>query len=226
MDLFKKIKQNMQLSPLGRHAKEAHGYFTYPKLEGEISSRMYFRGKKVITWSINNYLGLSNHPEIREADTKAASDWGLGTPMGSRMMSGETKFHEQLENELSDFVQKENTILLNFYQGMHSAIDALVDRRDVIVYDEESHACILDGIRLHKLNGTTFKYLHNDIDSLKKNLERAEKVIQKTNGSILVITEGVGMAGDLGKLKEICELKKKFFIPIVCRRRTWYWYNG
>ena len=127
----------MQLSPLGRHAKEAHGYFTYPKLEGEISSRMYFRGKKVITWSINNYLGLSNHPEIREADTKAASDWGLGTPMGSRMMSGETKFHEQLENELSDFVQKENTILLNFgYQGMHSAIDALVDRRDVIVYDE------------------------------------------------------------------------------------------
>ena len=212
MDLFKKIKQNMQLSPLGRHAKEAHGYFTYPKLEGEISSRMYFRGKKVITWSINNYLGLSNHPEIREADTKAASDWGLGTPMGSRMMSGETKFHEQLENELSDFVQKENTILLNFgYQGMHSAIDALVDRRDVIVYDEESHACILDGIRLHKLNGTTFKYLHNDIDSLKKNLERAEKVIQKTNGSILVITEGVfGMAGDLGKLKEICELKKKF----------------
>ena len=212
MDLFKKIKQNMQLSPLGRHAKEAHGYFTYPKLEGEISSRMYFRGKKVITWSINNYLGLSNHPEIREADTKAASDWGLGTPMGSRMMSGETKFHEQLENELSDFVQKENTILLNFgYQGMHSAIDALVDRRDVIVYDEESHACILDGIRLHKLNGTTFKYLHNDMDSLKKNLERAEKVIQKTNGSILVITEGVfGMAGDLGKLKEICELKKKF----------------
>lgn len=212
MDLFKKIKQNMQLSPLGRHAKEAHGYFTYPKLEGEISSRMYFRGKKVITWSINNYLGLSNHPEIREVDTKAASDWGLGTPMGSRMMSGETKFHEQLENELSDFVQKENTILLNFgYQGMHSAIDALVDRRDVIVYDEESHACILDGIRLHKLNGTTFKYLHNDIDSLKKNLERAEKVIQKTNGSILVITEGVfGMAGDLGKLKEICELKKKF----------------
>ena len=212
MDLFKKIKQNMQLSPLGRHAKEAHGYFTYPKLEGEISSRMYFRDKKVITWSINNYLGLSNHPEIREADTKAASDWGLGTPMGSRMMSGETKFHEQLENELSDFVQKENTILLNFgYQGMHSAIDALVDRRDVIVYDEESHACILDGIRLHKLNGTTFKYLHNDIDSLKKNLERAEKVIQKTNGSILVITEGVfGMAGDLGKLKEICELKKKF----------------
>ena len=212
MDLFKKIKQNMQISPLGRHAKEAHGYFTYPKLEGEISSRMYFRGKKVITWSINNYLGLSNHPEIREADTKAASDWGLGTPMGSRMMSGETKFHEQLENELSDFVQKENTILLNFgYQGMHSAIDALVDRRDVIVYDEESHACILDGIRLHKLNGTTFKYLHNDINSLKKNLERAEKVIQKTNGSILVITEGVfGMAGDLGKLKEICELKKKF----------------
>jgi len=212
MDLFKKIEQNMQLSPLGRHAKEAHGYFTYPKLEGEISSRMLFRGKKVITWSINNYLGLSNHPEIRKADSKAASDWGLGTPMGSRMMSGETKFHEQLENELSDFVQKENTILLNFgYQGMHSAIDALVDRRDVIVYDEESHACILDGIRLHKLNGTTFKYLHNDINSLKKNLERAEKAIQKTNGSILVITEGVfGMAGDLGKLKEICELKKKF----------------
>ncbi len=212
MDLFQKIEKNMEFSPLGKHAKEAHGYFTYPKLEGEISSKMFFRGKEVITWSINNYLGLSNHPEIRKVDAEAAKQWGLGTPMGSRMMSGETKFHEELENKLSQFVQKENTILLNFgYQGMHSAIDALVDRRDVIVYDEESHACILDGIRLHKLNGTTFKYLHNDIESLEKNLKRAESVIQKTNGSILVITEGVfGMAGDLGKLKEICNLKNKY----------------
>ena len=211
MDLFQKIEKNMEISPLGKHAKEAHGYFTYPKLEGEISSKMFFRGKEVITWSINNYLGLSNHPEIRKIDAEAAKEWGLGTPMGSRMMSGETKYHEKLENNLSEFVQKEDTILLNFgYQGMHSAIDALVDRRDVIVYDEESHACILDGVRLHKLNGTTFKYLHNDIKSLEKNLERAESVIKQTKGSILVITEGVfGMAGDLGKLKEICNLKNK-----------------
>ena len=208
MDLFDKIKKNR--GPLGKHAKDAHGYFTFPKLEGPIQSKMSFNNKEVICWSINNYLGLSNHPEIRKADADATKNWGMGTPMGSRMMSGDTKFHEKLENELSNFVQKEDTILLNFgYQGMHSAIDALVDRQDVIVYDSESHACILDGVRLHL--GKRYQFPHNNIEKLKTQLERAERIIKETNGSILVITEGVfGMAGDLGKLKEICELKKDF----------------
>ena len=208
MDLFQKIKQNR--GPLGQHAKDAHGYFTFPKLEGEIASRMHFNNKEVICWSINNYLGLSNHPEVRKADAEAAKEWGLGTPMGSRMMSGETLWHEKLEKELSDFMQKEDTILLNFgYQGMHSAIDALVDRNDVIIYDSESHACILDGVRLHM--GKRFVFPHNDIKNLEKQLKRASKIVDETGGAILVITEGVfGMAGDLGKLKEICELKNHF----------------
>ena len=208
MDLFEKLKKNR--GPLGKHSKDAHGYFTFPKLEGEINSTMVFNNKKVICWSINNYLGLSNHPEVRKIDADAAKKWGMGTPMGSRMMSGNTKYHEQLENELSDFISKEDTILLNFgYQGMHSAIDALVDRQDVIVYDSESHACILDGVRLHM--GKRYQFPHNDIEKLKKQLERAEKITKMTGGAILVITEGVfGMAGDLGKLKEICQLKKEF----------------
>ena len=208
MDLFEKIKNNM--GPLGRHANEAHGYFTFPKLEGSIASKMVFRNKEVITWSINNYLGLSNHPEIRKVDEEASKNWGLGTPMGSRMMSGDTKYHEELEKNLSNFVQKEDTILLNFgYQGIMSAIDALVDRKDVIVYDSESHACILDGVRLHM--GKRYQFQHNDIKSLEKQLERAVTIIKETGGAILVITEGVfGMAGDLGKLKEICDLKKKY----------------
>ena len=208
MDLFEKIKNNM--GPLGKHANEAHGYFTFPKLEGSIASKMTFRNKEVITWSINNYLGLSNHPEIRKADEEASKNWGLGTPMGSRMMSGDTKYHEELEKNLSYFVQKEDTILLNFgYQGIMSAIDALVDRKDVIVYDSESHACILDGVRLHM--GKRYQFQHNDIKSLEKQLERSVSIIKETGGAILVITEGVfGMAGDLGKLKEICDLKKKY----------------
>jgi len=208
MDLFEKIKQNR--GPLGQHAKKAHGYFTFPKLEGEISSKMVFNKKEVICWSINNYLGLSNHPQVRKADSDATKDWGMGTPMGSRMMSGDTIYHEKLENELSSFCQKEDTILLNFgYQGMHSAIDALVDRKDVIVYDSESHACILDGVRLHL--GKRYQYPHNNIENLKKQLKRATKIINETGGSILLITEGVfGMAGDLGKLKEISQLKTKF----------------
>ncbi len=208
MDLFEKIKNNM--GPLGKHANEAHGYFTFPKLEGSIASKMTFRNKEVITWSINNYLGLSNHPEIRKADEVASKNWGLGTPMGSRMMSGDTKYHEELEKNLSNFVQKEDTILLNFgYQGIMSAIDALVDRKDVIVYDSESHACILDGVRLHM--GKRYQFQHNDIKSLEKQLERSVSIIKETGGAILVITEGVfGMAGDLGKLKEICDLKKKY----------------
>ena len=208
MDLFEKLRQNR--GPLGQHAKDAHGYFTFPKLEGEIASKMLFRGKQVLTWSINNYLGLSNHPEVREVDTQASKDWGLGYPMGSRMMSGNTNLHEELERGLSDYVQKEDTILLNFgYQGMLSSIDALVDRKDVIVYDSECHACIIDGVRLHQ--GKRFVFPHNDIENLEKQLGRAEKIIAETGGGILVISEGVfGMSGDLGDLKGISELKKKF----------------
>ena len=212
MDLFEKLRKNR--GPLGQHAKDAHGYFTFPKLEGEIASKMKFRGKEVLTWSINNYLGLSTHPEVREVDTQASKDWGLGYPMGSRMMSGNTDFHEKLERDLSDYVQKEDTILLNFgYQGMLSAIDALVDRKDVIIYDSECHACIIDGVRLHQ--GKRFVYPHNDIENLEKQLGRAEKIIAETGGAILVITEGVfGMSGDLGDLKKITELKKKISFRI------------
>ena len=208
MDLFDKIKNNR--GPLGKHAKDAHGYFTFPKLEGEISNKMFFRGKEVLVWSINNYIGLSNHDEVRRADEQASKDWGLGYPMGSRMMSGNTKFHEQLENELSSFMKKEDTILLNFgYQGIMSSIDALVDRKDVIVYDSECHACIIDGVRLHQ--GKRFVFPHNNIENFEKQLQRAQKITDETDGGILVITEGVfGMSGDLGKLKEITALKAKY----------------
>ncbi|MCU0361533.1 MAG: aminotransferase class I/II-fold pyridoxal phosphate-dependent enzyme [Bacteroidia bacterium] len=207
-DIFEKIKSN--LGPIGEHAKESHGYFTFPKLEGDIDPHMEFRGKKRLNWSLNNYLGLANHPEVRKADAEAAANYGLAMPMGARMMSGNTNYHEQLEKELSDFVKKEDTILCNFgYQAMVSAIDALVDRRDVIVYDAESHACILDGVRLHM--GKRFVFKHNEVDDCEKQLERAAKLVENTGGGILVITEGVfGMRGDQGKLKEIIELKKKF----------------
>ena len=208
MDIFEKIKINR--GPLGQHAKKAHGYFTFPKLEGEISNKMFFRGKEVLVWSINNYIGLSNRKDVRESDSNAAKNWGLGYPMGSRMMSGNTDFHEKLENNLSDFIKKEDTILLNFgYQGMVSAIDALVDRNDVIVYDSECHACIIDGVRLHQ--GKRFVYPHNNIENFEKQLQRAQKITNQTNGGILVITEGVfGMSGDLGKIKEISKLKSKY----------------
>ncbi len=208
MDIFEKIKLNR--GPLGKHSKESHGYFTFPKLEGPISNKMIFRGKEVLVWSLNNYLGLANHPEVREADNKGTAEFGLAYPMGARMMSGNSNYHEQLENEISAFMKKEDTILLNFgYQGMVSAIDSLVDRNDVIVYDSESHACILDGMRLHF--GKRFVFQHNDIESLEKQLQRAIKVAEEKDGGVLVITEGVfGMAGDQGKLKEIVELKKKY----------------
>jgi len=208
MDLFDKIKNNR--GPLGKHAKDAHGYFTFPKLEGEISNKMFFRGKEVLVWSINNYIGLSNHEEVRLADEQASKDWGLGYPMGSRMMSGNTNYHEQLEHELSSFMKKEDTILLNFgYQGIMSSIDALVDRKDVIVYDSECHACIIDGVRLHQ--GKRFVFPHNNIENFEKQLQRAKKITDETDGGILVITEGVfGMSGDLGKLKEITALKAKY----------------
>ncbi len=208
MDLFDKLLQKR--GPLGQYAKDGHGYYFFPKLDGEISNRMDFRGKNMLVWSLNNYLGLANHPEVRKADAEAAAQYGLGTPMGARMMSGNSDFHEQLEKELSDFEKKEDTILLNFgYQGMVSAIDALVDRHDAIVYDSESHACILDGMRLHI--GKRFVYPHNDMAQLEKQLERANKLVAETGGSILVITEGVfGMSGRQGNLKGIVELKKKF----------------
>jgi glycine C-acetyltransferase len=208
MDLFEKLRINR--GPLGIHAKDAHGYFTFPKLEGEIASKMMFRGKQVLTWSINNYLGLSNHPEVKEIDAQASKDWGLGYPMGSRMMSGNTSQHELLEEQLSDYVQKEDTILLNFgYQGMLSAVDALVDRKDVIIYDSECHACIIDGLRLHQ--GKRFVYPHNDMTNLEKQLKRASKIVTDSGGAILVITEGVfGMSGDLGDLNGVVDLKSKF----------------
>lgn len=206
-DLFEKIKENR--GPLGKWSKEAHGYFAFPKLEGEINNKMTFRGKEVLQWSLNNYLGLANHPEVRKVDEEAARDWGLAYPMGARMMSGNTRYHEQLEEELAEFESKEASVLLNFgYQGMLSAIDALVDRNDVIVYDAESHACIMDGLRLHL--GKRLVYQHNDMESLEKMLYKAEKIANKTNGAILVITEGVfGMSGNEGNLKDIIALKEK-----------------
>ena len=208
MDLFEKLKKNR--GPIGQHAKDSHGYFTFPKLEGDIGTRMVFRGKERLVWSLNNYLGLANHPEVRKADTEGAEKYGFASPMGARMMSGNTNQHEQLESELASFIGKEDAILLNFgYQGMVSAIDCLVDRHDVIVYDSEAHACIIDGVRLHM--GKRFVFPHNDITNCEKQLERATKIVAETGGSILVISEGVfGMSGDMGKLKEIVALKKKF----------------
>jgi glycine C-acetyltransferase len=208
MDLFEKIIKNM--GPLGMHAKEAHGYFTFPKLEGEIAPRMKFRGKERLTWSLNNYLGLANHPEVRRVDAEAAAEYGLAYPMGARMMSGNSDHHEALERELAEFVMKEDCILLNFgYQGILSAIDALVDRRDIIVYDAESHACIIDGVRLHQ--GKRFVYAHNDIPNLEKQLQRATKLAETTGGAILVITEGVfGMSGNQGNIKDIVALKDRY----------------
>jgi len=205
-DIFDKIRKNR--GPIGQYSKGVHGYFTFPKLEGEIGNKMIFRGKECLIWSLNNYLGLANHPEVREADRQAAEQYGLAYPMGARMMTGQTSEHEKLENELADFMQKEDCILMNFgYQGMVSAIDCLVDRNDVIVYDSEAHACILDGMRLHK--GKRFVFKHNDMESFDKQMGHATKLVEQTGGGILVITEGVfGMAGDQGKLKEIVEFRK------------------
>ena len=206
MDIFEKIKKNR--GPLGQHSKESHGYFTFPKLEGEIGAHMTFRGKPVLTWSLNNYLGLANHPDVRKTDAEAAAQWGMAYPMGARMMSGQTKYHEQLEQELAEFMHKEDAFLLNFgYQGCMSAIEALVGRHDVIVYDSESHACMVDGVRLHQ--GKRFVFQHNDMESFEKMLNQAKRLTDQTGGGILVMTEGVfGMAGDQGKLKEIAEFKK------------------
>jgi len=209
LDLFDKITKSLG-GPIGQHQKWSHGYFSFPKLEGEIGPHMEFNGKEHLIWSLNNYLGLANHPEVREADAQAAADYGMAYPMGARMMSGNSKHHEELENDLADFVGKQAAFLLNYgYQGMVSIIDSLVDRNDVIVYDAESHACIIDGVRLHM--GKRFVYQHNDMESCEKQLERATRLAEQTGGGILLITEGVfGMSGAQGKLKEVIELKKKF----------------
>jgi len=208
MDLFQKLLENK--SPLGQYADKAHGYYTFPKLEGELGGRMTFMGKEMIVWSVNNYLGLGNHPEVRKVDAEAAKEWGLAYPMGSRMMSGETKYHEELEANLAEFVQKETAMLLNFgYQGIMSVIDALVDRRDVLVYDKDDHACIYDGVRMHL--GKRLPFEHNDIDSFAKQIAKAQVIAEETGGGILVITEGVfGMRGEQGILKEIVEYKQKY----------------
>lgn len=208
VDLFEKFEGNR--GPLGQYADVAHGYFAFPKLEGDIGPRMRFRGKEMIVWNINNYLGLANHPEVRKVDEEAARDWGLAAPMGARIMSGESDYHEQLENELAEFVRKETGLLLNYgFQGIQSIIQALLGRHDAVVYDTDSHACIYDGIRLHL--GKRFPFDHNDVESFEKQIERAAAAAEKSNGGILVITEGVfGMRGEQGILKEIVEYKKKY----------------
>jgi glycine C-acetyltransferase len=208
VDLFDKLK--MEAGPLAKYSHLPDDYFFFPKLEGEIGPRMKFNGKTVLNWSLNNYLGLANHPEVRKADADAAAQFGLGAPMGARMMSGNSKYHVELEKQLADFVKKEDVMLLNYgYQGVISIIDSIVNRKDVIVYDAESHACIIDGVRLHM--GKRFVYSHNDMDSLEKQLERAKRLCDETGGGILVITEGVfGMSGNMGDLKGVVELKKKY----------------
>ena len=213
-DLFDRLIKNY--GPIGQHRERAHGYFAFPKLEGDISSRMKFRGKEMIVWSLNNYLGLANHPEIRKTDAEAARHYGLALPMGARMMSGNSNHHEHLEAELASFEMKEDAVLVNFgYQGMVSLIDVLCSRHDIIVYDGESHACIIDGLRLH--SGHRFVFKHNDVEDFEKQLQRATNMIERQKaGGILVITEGVfGMAGDQGRLREIAALKDKYSFRLL-----------
>lgn len=213
MDIFEKIVKNP--GPLGKYSDKAHGYFMFPKLEGEMASHMKFQGKDVLVWSLNNYLGLGNLPDVREADTEATREFGLAMPMGARMMTGQTAYHEELERTLADFVGKEAAYVLNYgYQGVMSIIDALVDRKDVIVYDSEAHACIIDGARLHM--GKRFVYPHNDMEKLEKQLQHATKYAEKTGGGVILVTEGVyGMSGDLANLKTMAELKKKYEFRLV-----------
>ncbi len=224
MDVFKKMLEDG--GPLGQHRERAHGYFAFPKLEGELGPRMKFRGKEMIVWSLNNYLGLVNHPQVRQADIDAVTKYGSGNPMGSRMMSGNSEKHEELESVISKFVSREDTMLLNFgYQGIMSCIDALVNRRDVIVYDAESHACLVDGVRLHM--GQTYTFKHNDIVDFEKQMIRAEKMAEKNGGGVLVITEGVfGMDGEQGILKEITDLKDKYEFRIVIDDAHGFGYMG
>ncbi len=214
VDIFSRLEKNIG-GPIGQYMQAAHGYFAFPKLEGELGPHMKFRGKMMLNWSLNNYLGLANHPEVREADAKGAADFGMAAPMGARMMSGQTKYHEQLERELCDFVGKEDAFLLNFgYQGMISIIDCLLTHRDVVVYDAECHACIIDGLRMHK--GKRFVYGHNDEESLHLQLQHATELAEQQRGGVLVITEGVfGMKGDLGFLDKVVAAKKKFSFRLL-----------
>ncbi len=213
MDLFAKLRNNR--GPLGKYSQMAHGYYTFPKLEGEIGPRMKFQGKDVLVWSLNNYLGLANHPEVRKADADAATEFGMAYPMGARMMSGETKYHEQLDRELADFVGKEDCMLLNYgYQGILSVIDALLSRHDAVVYDKDNHACIYDAIRMHV--GPRFAFEHNDIESFRKQMEKAVRETEKTGGGILVVTEGVfGMRGEQGIIKEIVACRKDYDFRLI-----------
>ena len=224
MDIFEKFAKDS--GPLGQHMERAHGYFAFPILEGELGPRMKFRGKDIIVWSLNNYLGLVNHPEVRKADTEAVAKYGIGNPMGSRMMSGNTPKHEQLEKVLADFTNREDAMILNFgYQGIMSCIDSLVTRRDVIVYDAEAHACIVDGVRLHL--GQRYAFKHNDIDDCEKQLQRATEIANKNGGGILIITEGVfGMDGEQGILKQIVDLKKKYQFRILIDDAHGFGYMG
>ena len=224
MDVFEKLVKDG--GPIGQHMDRAHGYFTFPKLEGELGPHMQFRGKDMIVWSLNNYLGLVNHPEVRKVDAEAAATYGMGNPMGARMMSGNTAKHEELEKVISKFVNREDTMLLNFgYQGIMSCIDALVNRRDVIVYDAEAHACILDGVRLHM--GHRYAFKHNDVEDCEKQLQRATEMAAKNGGGILLITEGVfGMDGEQGILNEIVALKNKFEFRILIDDAHGFGYMG
>lgn len=223
-DVFAKLVKDG--GPLGQHMDRAHGYFAFPKLEGELGPRMTFRGKEMIVWSLNNYLGLVNHPEVRRVDAEAAAKYGMGNPMGARMMSGNTAKHDELEKVISEFTAREDTMLLNFgYQGIMSCIDALVNRRDVIVYDAQSHACIVDGVRLHM--GQRYAYRHNDLDDCEKQLQRAAEIANKNGGGILLITEGVfGMDGEQGILKEIVQLKDKYEFRILIDDAHGFGYMG
>ncbi len=224
MDVFEKLVKDG--GPIGQHMDRAHGYFAFPKLDGELGPHMQFRGKDVIVWSLNNYLGLVNHPDVRKTDAEAAAKYGMGNPMGARMMSGNTTKHEELEKVISQFVGREDTMLLNFgYQGIMSCIDALVNRRDVIVYDAEAHACIVDGVRLHM--GHRYAFKHNDIADCEKQLQRATELAKKNGGGILVITEGVfGMDGEQGILKEIVALKTKYDFRILIDDAHGFGYMG
>ena len=224
MDIFEKFAKDS--GPIGQHMERAHGYFAFPILEGELGPRMKFRGKDMIVWSLNNYLGLVNHPEVRKADTEAVKKYGIGNPMGSRMMSGNTAKHEELEKVLADFTNREDAMLLNFgYQGIMSCIDSLVTRRDVIVYDAEAHACIVDGVRLHM--GQRYAFKHNDVEDCEKQLQRATEIAHKNGGGILLITEGVfGMDGEQGVLKPIVDLKKKYDFRILIDDAHGFGYMG
>ncbi len=214
VDIFERLEKSTGGS-IGQYMSAVHGYFAFPKLEGEIGPHMRFRGKMMLNWSLNNYLGLANNPEVRQADAAGAAEFGMAAPMGARMMSGQTKYHEQLERELAEFIGKEDAFLLNFgYQGMISIIDCLLTPRDVVVYDAESHACIIDGLRMHK--GKRFVYGHNNEESLRKQLRHATDLAEEQGGGVLVITEGVfGMKGDLGFLDVIVKLKEEFSFRLL-----------